>query len=454
MANTPAVIDPRATESFRQDSEKLGELIVRFIDSFYPAYNLPGDKVKDLPQENSLDLLNSFSFYRICECKIYNVKDRFAYFAEKLQKLFTTAYSIKREVCYGIVSSEGKTALVLGVSHGADDTATRSVLEGLLPGIKLEKYTKKFTNETDQNGREKDRYVGCVCGVPALKLNGEYLNKDLSPLMRSLNGKNYTLLVMCKPVDEYSIQEKIDKAIQIQDECFGISKRTLQMQQGSAESKGHTDSHNESRGENHSETRGGSASGAIPVAAAGAAAGAAIGSVIPGAGTAVGAVAGGLVGLIVGKQLNFNRSKTTGSTYSVSTGYSDAVTETINRSESISGEVQNGFALELMKMAETMAERLKIGRSIGMWQSVVSYSSDDQLASDIIKGSLYREIASGIPEVLPPVVFSYTDSIGSRERLSGNALPTDMLHNQQVMIPRGFFKGDFKSSWCSLVTSE
>ena len=63
-----------------------------------------------------------------------------------------------------------------------------------------------------------------------------------------------------------------------------------------------------------------------------------------------------------------------------------------------------------MKMAENMTERLRSGSSIGMWESVVTYSSDSEIASNIIQGSLYSEIASGIPEVLPPVVFSYKDS--------------------------------------------
>ena len=101
-----------------------------------------------------------------------------------------------------------------------------------------------------------------------------------------------------------------------------------------------------------------------------------------------------------------------------------------------------------MKMAESMTERLKVGRSIGMWESIVTYSSDSKIASDVIQGSLYSEIASGIPEVLPPVVFSYKDTC------IGDNLPTTKIHNQQLMIPKGFFDGNGQSPLCSLVTSE
>ena len=152
--------------------------------------------------------------------------------------------------------------------------------------------------------------------------------------------------------------------------------------------------------------------------------------------------------MIVGQQLNFNHNTSKGTSHSISKGYSDAVTKTINMSESISRDIQNGFAIELMKMAENMIERLKVGRSIGMWESVVTYSSDSKIASDIIQGSLYSEIASGIPEILPPVVFSYKDSC------LGEYLTINKIHNQQLMIPKGFFDGNSKSPLCSLVTSE
>ena len=130
---------------------------------------------------------------------------------------------------------------------------------------------------------------------------------------------------------------------------------------------------------------------------AGAAVGAALGSmIIPG---------GGMLGLIVGSQFSLNSSISKGVSHTLTDGYSDAVTKAVNSSESISGDVQNGFALELMKMSEKMLERLKIGRNIGMWEAVVTYSSDSEIASNIIQGNLYSEIASGETEILPPVVF-------------------------------------------------
>lgn len=407
-------------QEFKQDTTKLGELTADFVTQFYPAYCINNSSVSSIPQENSLDLLNKFTFYKICECKVYDVEDRFAHFAHKMQQLFTTAYAIKQEVCYGIVSNTDCVSLVIGVAPQSDDAAIKLVLEGLLPGIKLERFSQRFENpKNEQTNKDKDRYVGCISGTPALKVDGEYQRKDLSAMVRSLNGMNYTIMVMCKPVDEFRIQEKIDQAIKIQDECFAISKRTLSFQKGLTDSNTHTDNYNETNGTHTNKQKG------VNVA-----------------------IGGGIVGLIVGNQLSFNRSKSTGTSHSFSQGYSDAVTSSISENSSISGDVQNGFALEMMKMADSLIERLKIGRNIGMWESVVSFSSDSELASRIIQGSLYNNMASGIPEILPPVVFSYKDSLDEKN------LPTDKIHTQQLMIPQGFFSTDANSPLLSLVTSE
>ena len=430
-------------EIFRNDSLKLGKYTADFINHFYPAYSVNNELAVQTEKEDSLAVLNKFTFYRICECTVDNVEDTFAYFAEKLKKLFTMAYAIKKEVCYGIVSSQGETSLVIGVNPKNEDDTIKCIIEGLLPGVKLSKYTKGFKNTQDRNSEwDKDRYVGCISGVPALKIDGEYQYKDISALMRSLNGQNYTIMILCKPLDEYAIQEKINQAISIQDGCFAISKRTVTLQQGITEGNTHTDTHTETETEGDAKTSGGSMGGAIPLAAAGAA----IGSIVPGVGNAVGAIGGGLIGLIVGKQLSFNKSRTKSSSIGISKGYSDAVTNSINNSESISGEMQNGFAIELKNMAENVIERLKVGRSIGMWKAVVTYSSDSQMAHDIIQGSLYSEIASGIPEILPPVVFSYVDSCKDMKEKN--------IHTQQIMIPKGFFDMNINSPLCSLVTSE
>lgn len=382
-------------KEFEKDTEKLGALTVDFIKDFYPSYSVNNDIAK-LEKENSLDLLNSFTFYKICECKIYDVDDRFEYFLEKLKKLFTAAYSMNRNVYYGIVGDNGNVSLVLGVDAKNDENETiLSIIKGLLSGIKIEKYDKKFVIEKDDNGKDKKRFVGCISGVPAVKIDGEYQKKDLSPLIRSLNKENYTIMILCKPLKKESIPNKINEAINIQDKCFAISKRSISYQKGIAIGENKTTT----EGVNYSKTQSSN---------------------------------------FIMRLVDFFRGSQT-ETEGKSESVSEAISNTINENKSISGDIQNGFAIELMKMAESTIERLKIGRNIGMWETVISYSSDSKLAMDIIQGSLYSEIASEVPEILPPVVFPYENAI-----------------EEQAIIPKGFFENekDYKNNLCSLITSE
>ena len=416
------LMESKDLELFKQNTQKLASQSDRFITDYYPSYISTNENIENLMQRDSLSAINSLIFYKLDECSIdtqtitqdNHPANLLEYFSTKLQKLFTTAYSIMQPICYGIVSYESETSLVLGIAPEEEDDkdTIKQIVEGLLPGITLSDFSGKFRNAVGQKAPgipvayDKDRYVGCITGVPALKQDGKYLNKDLSSLMRSLNGANYTIMVMASPIDTLSIQSKIDEAIEIKDQCVQISKQTVSIQQGTSQSNTHTDGKaiNDGTNESVAKNSGINVAGSIPGAAAGAGAGFL-------AGGPVGAIIGGLAGLFVGKQLSFNKgkSKTKGKTHSETVSYSDAVSESITQSGSLAFDVQNGYAMELMQMADTVIERLKIGRSIGMWNMVVSYSSDSKLVRDIIQGSLYSEIASGDPNTLPPVTFSAKD---------------------------------------------
>ena len=150
MANLPAEQEKGKDlmAQFKEDSKNMGLYAADFITSYFPAYGVTNEMAVATPMEKSLDLLNTFTFYRICEVTTYDVENQFIYFSEKLKKLFTTAYAIKQEVCYGIVSYSGKTSLVLGVQPKSSDETIKVIIEGLLPGMKIWKYEERFINST------------------------------------------------------------------------------------------------------------------------------------------------------------------------------------------------------------------------------------------------------------------------------------------------------------------
>ena len=91
--------EEQKSEIFTQDTISLSKCITNFVQNFYPAYSISNENIVALEKENSLELLNTFTFYKLSECTVDNIDELFPFFVTKMQKLFTTAYSIKQEVC-------------------------------------------------------------------------------------------------------------------------------------------------------------------------------------------------------------------------------------------------------------------------------------------------------------------------------------------------------------------
>lgn len=359
---------------FKEDTKTLGLQLEDLIDNFYPVYKTISKKYITQGSNNDLELqgfdnIKDFCFFKINECTIYDIEDKESFFAEKMQCLFTTAYSLQQRVCYGIYSNNGKVSLIIGTKSEYSDIL-KLIIEGILPGVNLEIFQKSL-------GLDK-KYIGHISGIPACKIDGEYQKKHLSSIIRSLNNKTYIILVLCKPIPQQLIHNKISNAINIQDKCFAISKRTI------AISEGISTSDTASKNKNTVSPYG--VGGAI------------IGTLIaPG----IGSIIGGLIGNYFGNDVQ------TGKEITVSKGFSEAVTEAINKDKAVQCEIQNGIAIELLNMVQSGIKRLKVGRSIGMWESEVVYFTDDKIAGSIINSGIYCEMASGQPDILPPVAMSF-----------------------------------------------
>ena len=205
---------------------------------------------------------------------------------------------------------------------------------------------------------------------------------DLSSVIKALNGEKFTILVIAKPVSTQTLQNKMGTAIQIRDNCMAISKRNVSRQQ------------NITRAENETFTNG--SQNNINVNVNGGAIGAGIGILVGGPN---GAIIGAGIGTLIGQSVSVGHSKGN------SESYSKSISEAISEGGSMSLDIQNGFAIELMKLADNCLERLKLGQNTGFWETTVTYSADNKIARDIIQGCIYGEIAKPNPELLPPRIY-------------------------------------------------
>lgn len=238
----------------------------------------------------------------------------------------------------------------------------KKIIEGNINGIKLEKFNEDFTSF-----KSKENYVGYVTGVPSIKIDGKIQNRDISSLIRSLNGENYIIMTLCKPIKTEEIINRINSIIEIKDASTMISKITKTTQKSttlgesnsSTHSKGETVSHTNSVGVN---------AGVLPIFC------------------------------YAGMSYSYSNTK--------SNVKMDTIAKTTSNSEtngeSLAIEIQNGHAMELIKISEIILERMKIGLNIGMWETLTTYSSDNELISKAIGGKLYSEISSKLSTSLPP----------------------------------------------------
>ena len=182
-------------KEFNQDSQIIGDQTAKFLSLVYPSYLVDKENLETLLEKDSTLRLQSMTFFRIGSCTADNVDKVFDNVNERFEKLLTALYSIDIPIAYGIVSRNGITNLVLGVYSSSDVESVKTITQGMLSGIDMKEIVPDFSPSTSNNINH-----GILSGVPSLFVKEQKQNFSLASIMRSLNGQNYTLLFVAKPV--------------------------------------------------------------------------------------------------------------------------------------------------------------------------------------------------------------------------------------------------------------
>lgn len=418
MENTELVLQQRAfteeyIEEFNNDSKVVGDQTEKFLGLVYPSYFVDKNNVEPHIDEESTLRLESMTYFRISSCTADNVDKIFEHVNELFEKLFTALYSIEIPVAYGLVSHDGITSLVLGVYSKKDVESVKAITQGMLSGIEMTEIEPKFSV-----AESKKMSYGILAGIPSLYVKGQKQTFSLSSIMRSLNGQNYFLLFIAKPVSNEVISQNISELISVRDKAFAVSKRNIARSRGFSETSSETKNVNDTKNSVAGSVGGGGG------AALGAIAGSLLGTVFPGVGTAVGTAIGGAVGGGLGTMIG----NIVGKGKSRSGGYSSSISKAITDGETVSGDIQNGFALELMNYADNAIERLKGGQNNGFWQTAISYSAESNVARNIIRACLSGELSKLDAERLPMLAF---EPGSSRNGNDGLRIPSFLETSQQ-----------------------
>jgi hypothetical protein len=328
-------------------------------------------------------------------------EDLFESVNAKVEKLFTALHSIDVPVGYGIVSRDGITNLVLCVYSSNDVDAVKKIVRGMLSGSELEEYAPGFKASVS-----KEKSYGVLSGIPSVFIKEKKQTFSLSSIMRTLNGENYTLLFLAKPVSSQIVNKNISELITVKDTCFAISKRNVARSSGYSETQTHTKNINDV--ENKASIAPGVGQGA------GVAIGGIIGQIlvpVPGFGFGLGAAVGGGLGTVIGNVIGGGKSS------GHSEGYSDAISKAISNNDTVSADIQNGFALELMNYADKAIERLKCSQNNGIWQTAICYSANSEITRNIIKACLCGELSKPDPDKLSLLAFEPKNTSSENQEL-------------------------------------
>lgn len=388
--NEPVKKEEELRKEFHEDSRMVGDQVAEFLHLVYPSYLVDQSDMESLLDDESTLRLESMTFFRISSCTADHADKVFESVNERFEKLFTAFYSIDIPIAYGLVSSEGVTNLVIGVYQSGGVGSVKTMMQGMLSGIELKEIKPSF----QRNHREVSH--GILSGIPALFLNGKKQNFSLSSIMRSLNGQEYVLLFLAKPVKQDIIFQDISKLISVRDRAFAVSKRNVARSCNYSETNSRTNSVNDSQNNVAAQAGGGAG------AAVGAAVGALAGTFLaPGLGTVAGTTLGGAVGGGLGTVIG----NIAGKGKSHAEGYSESVSRAITEGKTVAGDIQNGFAIELMNYADSAIERLKGGQNNGIWQTAIVYSAGSEAARNMIRACLSGELSKIDAKKLPMIAF-------------------------------------------------
>lgn len=352
-------------KEFENDTAVLGDQAGQFVSCVSPYLSLSDSDVNRWLDDHSVNVVDTMRFFRLTSCTTEKVDDLAGYLRERMERLFIALHPLDISVAYGIISYQKKTNLVIGVNSKENKDIVDSLVKGLLTGVELAPYEQKFAAR--ESHAEKG---GIVSAIPVVKLDDDKQNFDISTLMKSLNGQDYTVLFLAKPYSKKWIQNKYAEVVDIRDKCFAVSKKNIARQE----------SQTDTTASNATTTKTKTFSAII---------------------------------------YSYSKSKNT----------TENVSKAIGTSDTVSHDIQNGLALEMIEYCDKAIERLRQGQNIGMWGTAIAYSSDSELAARVIKSCLCGELSRASTDTLPLRQFEYDLGTGQDIRIP------EMSENNPLLAP-------------------
>lgn len=264
------------------------------------------------------------------------------------------------ELCIGVVQNKNENQPVLGKKLSAVNYGeiVANVFEGNFNGSTLEKMTGQELDKLGESSIQNYKNAGVILGIPSInkKDNGEeYDFQGIDRLVNSMLGLEWRLVIVCEPVSKEEIHHVRERAYELYNKLSLYSKQTIQgsINDGIALSFGTNKS--TSKGENSGTTKSRGTSR-------------------------------GTNGEDWSKGTTTNNSKTQGTSSNNQEGENKGVNLNRGFSSSITREIANKHAEDLMKyIDESLADRLNTGYSKGLFKTSVFYMAKEPTHANRLK---------------------------------------------------------------------
>ena len=205
------------------------ENIYKYLSELLPWWNSSDISEKSLNSmtENSIkEYLDGFYLFPLEEISIsYKTENISKFINERYQAILSASYLAGVTVATIITgTTKGSIKISLGFySKNGSPEYYKSLLNCIYPGKAIDfKIDLRFSILL-----EGFSYGGLITGIPKLKNEQDSLQFNISSTIRSMYSKEYTLVIIAKPLDKSNLQDKLSKIINIRDKCHSIANITL-----------------------------------------------------------------------------------------------------------------------------------------------------------------------------------------------------------------------------------
>ena len=404
------------------DQEKGAEELNAIFSDLLPWAIEPKDDAT-LLRENTIQnrddierFLDSLFLFHVGEISVSaDAQDVADLIYKRHQAAIIAAYQSGYTLTTIISGSGGTVDIFLAVSGEADvKDVFREQLQGVYPGKGIQ-FENEYRERIIKNRLQEKTHGGILTGIPTQKIDEEKQTFDLSSVIRSMNGHEFLLAIVSRPVTKREAAQQLHELMELKDRCHALAIRNIGANENIEKNKSHA--LQETVGEaiakegnisptlSGSVTKFGSLSGTAGINLSGAVTiwmGMPFVGGISYTGTIGGTLSGTLTGggsLTGGGTLTGGGSKTKTESSSHAEIDTEGWSESVGRS--LSYEQQNTLAMELENIAGKLITRLRNGLNTGIWESFITYATTSPTASQILSGTLAGELIKADPEALP-----------------------------------------------------